>query len=48
MLIKLVDSGKLKTARLVTHTYKFSEMTEAYNTFGAAAKNNALKLIINF
>jgi len=48
MLIKLVDSGKLKTAGLVTHTYKFSEMTEAYNTFGAAAKNNALKLIINF
>ncbi|KAG7441314.1 GroES-like protein [Guyanagaster necrorhizus] len=48
MLIKLVDAGTLKTAGLVTHTYKFSEMAKAYDTFGAAAKNNALKVIINF
>ncbi|RDB21596.1 alcohol dehydrogenase [Hypsizygus marmoreus] len=48
MLIKLVDAGKLKTAGLVTHTYKFSEMGQAYDTFGAAAKTNALKVIIDF
>lgn len=47
-LIKLVDSGRIRTDKLVTHTFKFSDMANAYETFGAAAKHNALKVIINF
>ncbi|KAJ6493663.1 alcohol dehydrogenase GroES domain protein [Mycena vitilis] len=48
MLIKLVDSGKLKTDKLVTHTFDFAAMPDAYSIFGAASEHNALKMIINF
>jgi len=47
-LIKLVDSGKIKTDKLVTHTFDFADILDAYSTFGAAAQHNALKMIINF
>ncbi|KAJ7449592.1 alcohol dehydrogenase GroES domain-containing protein [Mycena latifolia] len=48
MLIKLVDSGRIKTDKLVTHTFSFTDIPNAYATFGAAAQHNALKVIINF
>ncbi|KAJ7155516.1 putative zinc-dependent alcohol dehydrogenase [Mycena crocata] len=48
MLVKLVDSGRIKTDKLVTHSFGFAETTKAYETFGAAAQHNALKVIINF
>jgi alcohol dehydrogenase len=47
MLLKMVQSGKVDPKRLITHTYKFSEVQTAYSTFQAAAKNNALKVIID-
>ncbi|KAJ2905982.1 hypothetical protein MKZ38_003465 [Zalerion maritima] len=46
MLLKLVQSGKLDPKKLITHTFKFSEMEKAYETFGQASKHEALKMII--
>ncbi|KIY45763.1 L-iditol 2-dehydrogenase [Fistulina hepatica ATCC 64428] len=48
MLIKLVDAGRINTKALVTHSFKFSDMGNAYGTFGAAAQHNALKVIVDF
>ncbi|KAJ7928436.1 alcohol dehydrogenase GroES domain-containing protein [Mycena leptocephala] len=48
MLLKLVDSGRIKTDMLLTHTFSFAKMLEAYSTFGAAAQHNAVKVIIDF
>ena len=46
MLLKVVGSGKLKPAGLVTHRFAMSEMMEAYDTFGDAAGEGALKVVI--
>ncbi|KAK0215480.1 hypothetical protein IW262DRAFT_1465123 [Armillaria fumosa] len=48
MLIKLLGSGKIKIAGLVTHRYNFADIEQAYETFGAAAKNKAVKVILHF
>lgn len=48
LLLKTVESGKLKPQELVTHTFKFENILEAYNTFGNASKEKALKVIIDF
>ncbi len=48
MLIKLLGSGKIKIAGLVTHRYNFADIEEAYDTFGAAAKHKAVKVILHF
>ncbi|KAK1222675.1 hypothetical protein PQX77_014461 [Marasmius sp. AFHP31] len=48
MLIKLLDAGKLKTDGILTHKFKFEDMAKAYETFGQAAKHNALKMLIEF
>ncbi|KAJ7342851.1 putative zinc-dependent alcohol dehydrogenase [Mycena albidolilacea] len=48
MLLKLIGSGEIKTDALVTHTFSFAEMLDAYSTFGAAAKHKAIKVIIDF
>ncbi|KAJ7301753.1 hypothetical protein DFH08DRAFT_978513 [Mycena albidolilacea] len=48
MLLKLIGSGKIKTATLVTHTFSFAEMLDAYSTFGAVADHKAIKVIIDF
>ena len=34
MLLKTVSSGKIKPQQLVTHHFKFSEIMDAYDTFG--------------
>ncbi|KAF5368376.1 hypothetical protein D9758_002461 [Tetrapyrgos nigripes] len=47
-LIKIVEGGRVDPQALLTHTFKFSDVQSAYGTFGAAAKNNALKVVINF
>jgi alcohol dehydrogenase len=47
MFIKLINSGKLDPAGLVTHHFKFSEFMEAYKVFGQAAQNKALKVMID-
>ena len=46
MLLKSVLSGKLRPKKLITHEFKLDEMMRAYDTFGNAAKEKALKVII--
>ncbi|KAK0477914.1 chaperonin 10-like protein [Armillaria novae-zelandiae] len=48
MLIQLLGSGKIKIAGLVTHRYNFADIEQAYETFGAAAKHKAVKVILHF
>ncbi|KKY36785.1 putative alcohol dehydrogenase [Diaporthe ampelina] len=47
MLLKLVKSGKIQPAQLITHRFKLSELETAYDTFGDASKHAALKVIID-
>ena len=47
MLLKTVASGKLQPSKLITHHFKLDDLMNAYNTFGNASKENALKVIIN-
>ena len=46
MLLKLVQSGKLEPAKLVTHRFALGDIMRAYDTFGNAAKERALKVIL--
>ncbi|MEO5926460.1 MAG: zinc-dependent alcohol dehydrogenase family protein [Bryobacteraceae bacterium] len=46
MLLKAVQSGKLKPAKLVTHRFALNDIMKAYDTFGDAAHNGALKVIL--
>lgn len=46
MLLKVVRSGKIDPARLITHRFKLAEILDAYDTFGKAAETGALKVII--
>ncbi|OMP76598.1 zinc-dependent alcohol dehydrogenase family protein [[Flexibacter] sp. ATCC 35208] len=47
MLLKTVTSNKLDPGVFITHRFKLSEIETAYNTFGNAAKEKALKVIIS-
>jgi alcohol dehydrogenase len=46
MLLKVVRSGKLQPNRLVTHRFALDDILKAYDTFGHAAKEGALKVIL--
>jgi alcohol dehydrogenase len=46
MLLKNVASGKLKPRQLITHEFKLDEVMKAYDTFGNAAKEKALKVLL--
>lgn len=46
MLLKTVNSGKLKPESLITHHFKLSEVMEAYKVFENASVEKALKVII--
>ena len=46
MLLKTVLSKKIEPKKLITHRYKLSQILEAYETFGNAAKEKALKVIL--
>jgi alcohol dehydrogenase len=46
MLLKLVQSGKVQPALLVTHRFPLNDIMKAYDTFGNAAKERALKVIL--
>ena len=46
MLLKVVQSGKLAPAKLVTHRFALSDVMKAYDTFGNAAKEGALKVVL--
>ena len=46
MLLKMVVSGKLGAQQLITHHFSLDQVEAAYDTFGNAAKEKALKVII--
>lgn len=46
MLLKVVQSGKIQPQMLVTHRFNINDTMKAYEVFGNAAKENALKVII--
>jgi alcohol dehydrogenase len=47
MLLKTVESGKLQPRKLVTHRFEMHDIMKAYDTFGNAAKEGALKVVFN-
>jgi alcohol dehydrogenase len=47
MLLKIVRSGKVQPAKLVTHRFAMSDIMKAYDTFGNAAKEGALKVVLS-
>ncbi|MEP6921486.1 MAG: zinc-dependent alcohol dehydrogenase family protein [bacterium] len=46
MLLKVVRSGKLEPAKLVTHRFAMNDIMKAYDTFGNAATEGALKVVL--
>lgn len=46
MLFKNVQSGKLDPKQLITHRFKLDDIMAAYETFGNASKEKALKVIL--
>jgi alcohol dehydrogenase len=46
MLLKTVQSHRIDPKQLITHRYKLDRILDAYDTFGAAAQTNALKVLI--
>ena len=46
MLYKTVLSKKIQPKQLITHHFRLNEVIEAYDTFGNAAKEKALKVIL--
>lgn len=46
MLLKVVLSGKLQPRKLVTHRFALHNIQKAYETFGNAAKESALKVVL--
>ena len=47
MLLKLVQSGRLEPLKLVTHRFGLADVMKAYDTFGNAAKERALKVVLH-
>jgi alcohol dehydrogenase len=47
LLLKLVQTGKLRPAGLVTHRFGLDDIMQAYDTFADAAKTSALKVVLN-
>jgi alcohol dehydrogenase len=47
MLLKAVAAKKVDPKQLVTHHFTLEQVMDAYDTFGHAAKTQALKVIIN-
>jgi len=46
MLFKTVQAGKLEPKKLISHHFKLDEIVKAYETFGNAAKEKVLKVIL--
>jgi len=47
MLMKTVQSGKIDPARLITHSFDLQDIMQAYDVFGNAAREKALKVMLN-
>jgi alcohol dehydrogenase len=46
MLLKVVQAGRLHPERLATHRFALADVMKAYDTFGSAARERALKVIL--
>ena len=46
LLLKTVMAGKLKPKQLITHHFTLNDVIKAYDTFGNAGKERALKVIL--
>jgi alcohol dehydrogenase len=46
MLLKTVQSDKIKPAELITHRFPLQDIIKAYEVFGNAAKEKAMKVIL--
>jgi alcohol dehydrogenase len=46
MLLGVVRSGRLDAKKLVSHRFALSDIMKAYDTFGNAAKEHALKVLL--
>jgi alcohol dehydrogenase len=46
MLLKTVSSGKINPAKLITHHFKLEDILHAYDVFGNASKEKAMKVIV--
>jgi alcohol dehydrogenase len=46
MLLKVLKSGRLHPEKLVTHRFAMHEAMKAYDVFGNAAREGALKVIL--
>jgi len=46
MLLKLVQSGRLQPQKLVTHRFGLGDVMRAYDVFGNAAREQALKVVL--
>ena len=47
LLMKMVASGRLQPRQLITHHFTIDQLMQAYDTFGSAMKEHALKVIIS-
>jgi alcohol dehydrogenase len=47
MLLKTLGSGKVNPGKLVTHRFDLDNIIDAYEVFGNAAREKAMKVILN-
>lgn len=47
MLLKAVAAKKLSPEKLITHSFPLEKIADAYETFGSAARNRALKVVLS-
>lgn len=47
MLLKTLGSGRVDPGKLVTHRFRLDEMLDAYEVFGNAAREKAMKVILS-
>ena len=46
LLLKTVMAGRLKPKQLITHHFTLDDIVKAYDTFGNAGRERALKVIL--
>jgi alcohol dehydrogenase len=46
MLLKTLKSGKVDPSKLITHRFKLNDILSAYDVFGNAAREKAMKVIL--
>ena len=47
LLLKTVQSGKIDAGKLITHRFALTDILQAYEVFGNAAKEKAMKVILS-